>query len=79
LFLECRAGEEEFGLGHASAVAGNAAARRARIARQVDERLAHDLTWDLRGRLDKVLKELEFVEDTLSSKRALLNQPWMPQ
>ena len=48
LSLECSAGEEEFAPGYISAVAGNVAARRAKIAKQVDERLANVLTWDLR-------------------------------
>jgi hypothetical protein len=73
-WLDCRAGEEESAPGYTFAVAGNVAARRARIAKQVDERLANVLTGNLRVHWDKAVKELEFVEDILSSKRATLTR-----
>jgi hypothetical protein len=68
-WLDCRPDEEEFAPECASAVASNVAARRARVAKRVAERLANVLTGDLRVHLDKAVKELEFVEDILSSKR----------
>jgi hypothetical protein len=68
--LECWVGEEEFAPGYRFVVAGKVAARRARIAKQWDERLANVLSGDLRVHLDKAVEELGFVEDTLSSNRA---------
>ena len=73
-WLDCRAGEGEFSPGYTSAVAGNVVARKARVAKQVDERRTKVLTVDLRVHLEKAMKELEFAGDILSSKRATLTR-----